>query len=959
MTELLAKLVELKSLPPGLHWFCSRSDAPRQRPIDPTHEDDKPVKAEDSITDDVEYRQTLVNESLQLFGYEDSTDLVPYKDYLTRQIDRQLGRCDICILEYYKSKRRMIEELRHDNDEEEVNQFSRILDQQDFARISRGLDRIASTLREIDASKRSRNVLRPAEQFALFEALSNEAFLDDGELCGNHFTETFALVQTYNHLRVVHYVPAMTKFLFDPDPSKCAWAKFAWSKLRKLLTKDDFEFAVRGPLFRQVNLIPEFGAEASFSQRLWTGMKEIVDKLNNDLVTHSLQAMEIDVPKLALNHLLFNSPGFHPLLQTIEKLLEIAPQDFWNSMDVVSPTTVIEQIFNNPQYDNLLLKATEQADYETSVLKDMLSWVDPFMASLKTVHQAQACRSLTFQFMDRLQAERFPTQTRTECFRTGLGVLNWALSHSTEDDSSFDQIGRVVAAEILEIVSIYIQRILNVFCLSREDPFRMLTGEACMRAVKFSLALECKSLRTDQETLKEEKELHSGFCSHSPAIWVAVVSHLDRGNVDLARAALTGINDLTGLEKFRTNGDKIYQKEKGDFNTTFSHLTHLVCQMLERINDFDPSDLDTLFRHPETATALVASLFSPDASTYEAGVNLIKSISLEGARKEAIRHLLLPFFETTLNSFSWSIQRIAHNRTYASCPRMLKTSTDVLDILCDSQDGLLRTRPLIDHSDFKAVESFWGHQWDVLRVIYEMTEEWGRTKVSDTATLKEFCRDTMQFSDRLFDQFSIFASSLDSAPVIKHGEGDDEAKYLRAGQRLLTHPGKTMDSMVKWLRLRDPYLASTSVRLTIKLLDRMSEAGMKLAKTAGKFLEYVIRGDPQGRTHLTVAEKAELARATEKNLGHAIVALGNENPPSDSSRASSVSLAADTRKKKATTIDIDKWKANAKSSVLSDGVINNEEFGDSNLEDEETQSFAKTFDLRGQQAYKNSSLSAI
>ncbi|KAL9608473.1 MAG: hypothetical protein Q9167_006705 [Letrouitia subvulpina] len=846
-----------------------------------------------------------------------------------------------------------------DNDEEEVNQFSRILDRQDFARISRGLDRTASRLSEVDASKRSKDVLRPAEQFSLFEALSNEVFLDDEELCETHFNEIFALVQTYKHLRVNHYVPAMTKFLFDPDPSKSAWAKFAWSKIRRHLTKDDFEFAVRGPLFRQVNLIPELGAEASFSQRLWAGMKEIVDKLNNDLVTHSLQAMEIDVPKLALNHLLFNSPGFHPLLQTVGKLLEIAPQDFWNSMDVVSPTTVIEQIFNNPQYDNLLLKDTEQDDYEISVLKDMLSWVKPFLASLKTVHQAQACRSLTFQFMDRLQAERFPTRTKTECFRTGLGVLNWALSHSIKDNSFLGQIGRVVAAEILGIVSNYIQRILNVFSLSCEDPFRMLTEESCMKAVKVSLALECKSLRTDQETLKEEKELHSGFCSYSPAIWVAVVSHLDRGNVDLARAALAGISDLTGLEKFKRDSDNIYQKEKSDFNATFGHLTQLVCQMLERINDFDPSDLDTLFQHPETATALVASLFSPDASTYEAGVNLIKSISSEGARKEAIRHLLLPFFGTTLNSFSWSIRRIAHNRTYASCPRMLKTSADVLDILCDSQDGLLRTRPISDHSDAKAVESFWCHQWDVLRVIYEMTEEWALTKVSDTATLKEFCRDTMQFSDRLFDQFGIIASSLDSAPVIKHGEGDDKANGTRASQRLLAHPGKTMDSMVRWLRLRDQYLASTSVRLTIKLLDRMSEAGMKLAKTAGKFLEYVIRGEPQGRTHLTVAEKADLARATEKNLGHAIVTLGNENPPSDSSRASSVPLAADTRKEKASTIDIDKWKAKAKSSLLSDEIINIEELGDSNLEDEEMQSLAKTFDLKGQHAYKNSSLSAI
>ena len=199
------------------------------------------------------------------------------------------------------------------------------------------------------------------------------------------------------------------------------------------------------------------------------------------------------------------------------------------------------------------------------------------------------------------------------------------------------------------------------------------------------------------------------------------MQQLDQRNIPLARAALSGINGLTGLEKFETKKDVAHKKQKSDFNIRLGHFTHLVCLMLERINDFDPSDLDELFHHPTTATALVASLFSPDASTFEAGVNLMKSISSESARKEAVRHILNPYFETTLDSLSRSLRRIAQTQSFASCVRMLKTCNDVLDILCNSQNGLLRTKQLQGRSEVIALENFWKHQWIILTMIYQMT----------------------------------------------------------------------------------------------------------------------------------------------------------------------------------------------------------------------------------------------
>ena len=859
-----------------------------------------------------------------------------------------------------------------DYDDQEVAAFFKIFDDRDIDRIKRGLENAARTLRNTIPEKRGKEVLETPALLSIFEALSCEAFLTDYDLVRQHLDEPFTMVQSNKRLQVTSYVPAATVFLFDPDQSRCFWALQTWSKYSIRPTKDDFDFAIRDPLLRTLNLASGTVAEPNFIQRLWCGMRLVVDKLDKDLITHSLRAMEVDVFRLALEHLQYDTAGLRFLLQTIQRLLEISPEDFWDSMGAISPTTVIEQVYNNPHYDRFIMDARQGEKYEFSALKDMLSWIQPFMASLQTVHQPAACRSLAFQLMDRLQGDRFPTFAKIECYQVGLGVLSWTLNNCNKEKTVFYAVGRVVAAETLEVVSTYIERILAIPSLPRGDEYYQQLAEHCLRVIKSALALECKSLRTDQEALQEDKSLPHGFSSYSPAIWGAVVHHLDRGNIILAKAALVGINDLTGLEKFKTKTVGNHIKEKSEFNVTFGHLTHLVCQMLERINDFNPEDLDKLFRQPETATALVASLFSADASTYEAGVNLIKSISSESARKEAIGHLLVTFFETTLNSFSWSVRRIANKRTFASCPRMLKTCADVLDILCNTQDGLLRTRTFSTIAEIKAVEHFWEHQWDALKVIYEMTEDWSR-QGNDSGVMKEFCRDTMQFSERFFDQYSIFASAIDSAVLLKQEGGTNGTKGHEAGKELLRHPARTMESMVSWLRLRDMYLAGTSVKLVQKVLGRLTEWKMTLTEAPCKFLEHVIRGSSQGRTHLTPQEKAELARALEDNLGRAIAIIDTDHEQSDSSRAQSVESGRSqsvrgqrviprsglAQKTRPGTIDLEAWGAKAKAAREVIGVPDEDEYGDSDILDDDILSASRSVEMLKEKQAKRSSTATL
>ena len=834
-----------------------------------------------------------------------------------------------------------------------------IFNDRDIQRIKRGLDGATRKLEATHPTNRHKDVLELPSQLALFESLCCEAFFANNSHLQEHFQRPFTLVQTNSSLRITRYVPGATSFLFDTDQERRTWATHTWSKYKTIPTEEDFDFAIRDALLLNMRRTLGPVTDITTLQRLWYGLGLITKRLDNNLVTHSLRALDIDIFRLALEHLNYPMEGLRYLIQTIKRLLELAPKDFWDSMGTISPTTFIEQVFNNPQFDKFMMKAKEDEVYELSALNDMLAWIRPFMTSLETVHQAGACRSLGFQLLDRLQADRFPMYTRIECKRTGFATLGWTLINCNKEGATLSPTGRIVAAETLDVASTYVREIIEIPSLPNNNTLHEHCADTCLKIVKVALALECKSLKTDREALRQHKEFSDGYASYSPAIWDAVVQHLDRGNVAVAKAALVGINDLTGLEKFKVNADEtpkdkmdeIYTKAKSGFNVKFGRLTHLVCQILERINDFGPSDLDKLFRHSDTATALVASLFSPDANLYEAGVNLIKSISSESARKEAIGHLLRTFLETTLNAFSWSIRRIARNRTFASCPRMLKTSSDVLDILCDTQHGLLRTRLLTGIPETKALESFWECQWEGLRVIYEMTEEWSRAKVADSNVLKEFCRDTMQFSERFFDQYSVFATAIDSAISVKQEEGITGTQESKAGKGLLEHPARIMEAMSKWLRLRDIFLVEISVKLTHKVLDRLTGMSMTLVEGPCKFLEQVINNGPQGRTHLKPQEKAELARALESNLGRTVALADTDGeqsgPASDRSREQPLAVK---RKSKVGIIDLETWRSKSKSfqPVVE---VSDDEFGDSDILDQDLLSVSSSTELmKGMQA---------
>jgi senataxin len=769
---------------------------------------------------------------------------------------------------------------------------------------------------------------------AIAESLCCDALLRDEGLLAKYFDEPFKMVQGKRGLGIRQYIPATTKFLFDSNTDRCKWAQQRWHEFDRSPTKIEFDWAMKDALIDNLKRASAPNVTANQVQRLWFGLQLIMDNLDKDRITHSLRALDQDFCQILMQHFHIQTAGLRFMLHTFRILLEKASSVFWEAMGPISPVTVIEQIFTNPQYNDFLLRVKENEMFEDSALKDMLGWIDPFVSSLPSANQPQACRSLANELLNLRQDNRFPNLARSHCYCTGVTALQrMAQRFSESTPPSSLSVARATFSEIQEIVGIYAKSLLDppgyVPKLNQPGEDRLPSN---LEVVSKSLELECSCLKTDFEILQKNNSLEHPMIACSPKIWSAVASRMQVvQDTALAQGALIAFIPLVGLETFRSRGD--LNSSKSQFNQTFGLFTAFECQILEQIADFSPEHIDDLLKPSHTATPLISSLFSVDQNVSQTVVELIKNITGQPGRKEAINHLVMAFFATAINAFNFSYRRFAKLPTFSCAPLMIRTGKDLVDELCDPQRGILRIRSLKDERETAAIMNLWSYLWGALGLIFKMTEQWTTEGTGlDKQANMNFCRDTMQLAELLFESYDAFAGALNAARSLSENSSQSgDSKEMT----LLQYPAFTLRFLVYWLRFRDEYLAATSVKLVLLILRRLGEFGLKVDSNTLSSIENISLKDSSGKertkTMLTPQQKAELCRALDTYLGRtpgSRDAEGRIKPPKQST------LTAWT--KSASTNDMA-----SESSVqeISD------EFGDSEILDEDILELSRSLDV--------------
>lgn len=557
-----------------------------------------------------------------------------------------------------------------------------------------------------------------------------------------------------------------------------------------------------------------------------------------------------------------------------------------------------------------------------------MSWALAFLKSIKPPGRPVACHPLVFQLFQRVRSDKLSEEARVACFKVALNAIHMVVCTFSEEEANRSAASRLAVSSALDLVSTYLDEILSPkLQINKKDILRDAMG-----IVRNSIALETYCLKADFHVLMERKPMGHESCSFSPDIWDAVITNLMDDDVEVSRAVLTGVLPFTGLDEVRLR-DRSSVEVKDDsratlkndvskYNSVYGKIRDKIGQVIERISEFGGEHQDALLNEQQTCMALFAALLSGDDATYQAALAMIKSISGQSGRKEAIEHLLGASFSTCVYAIDWVIRRYANTKAFIHVPRLLRIGRDILEVLCDTT-GILRTKTL-DARGCSAVQSYWSYQWSELKVIFQHTEQWS-LEVHDKALLMDVARDTMQFAQALFDKYHLFLSILSRA---KPDKADEMPKILLDTDPVSTSgsPAKVFYSMSQWLRLRDQYLANTLTNLLTNMMRRLKEYGASMPEQNFEYLFGILVDGyrtQNGRnrsikTLLTAQQKAELTRALERYLEKAIV----EHP---------------TVKKQST---LSNWKLaddRSRSSTPGSGVIEikDDEFDDSELNDED------------------------
>jgi senataxin len=771
---------------------------------------------------------------------------------LKKRITSTTLGCGTCVREYYRILSEKRAELEAAYGTELVDEFFLRVDIFNNDRISNRLSHCANQLERLPESQRKLKNLDTESLFAFLEAMASPVYSQNESLLARYFDMPFKLLNGIKKLKPDSYLPAMTSFLFSNNPSRVEWAEYNWSRFERAPTRREFDGAVREPLVSAMARVHVSNLDREFLPGFWKGMRIIAAHLNADLITHSLRGLGgSNVFMLSLEHLHQNldSETFLAILATINEFLRKAPKAYWDSMGTINPQTVVEQILVNPNLPKLL------REDQLELLATALEFVEPFLQSLNPDKQPNACRSIAQHLIAKYRDRALASEIRKTCFSAAMSGIRQSLEILIRSTRIWGEVDPACIGELLDVFNDYASEIA--------DATKFLTNQTSvdtppgLLVVQKVVELDVALLSMAHHGIISKKPLMPHHFFKSGQIWKSLLRTVKAGRAQaVATRMLLGSRGLSMNEKFIATKHQALTKDMITFNNAFDSTMNQVNDVLEAINDWQPRDINSIFKSAELASGFVATLFFADKSVRITAVEILKTMSNEDDRRDAIRQVLSSTYLSAVTAFSQVIRSVERGKQYGPHSAAIRILSDVLDSLCNSQDGLLRSKDL-DAAECDATLSLWETLWELLTRIFESTEQWSK-QGHPKAEMHEFCRDVMQFAESLYGYHAVMVSSMSEE------DADSEAK-AKTTHDLLQYPNETMSAMVGWLRLADEFLISKIVTVFNTLLGNLRAAKLTVAKEVLSFVEQIINN--QVKAKLSASQRGSLMQSLESHGG--------------------------------------------------------------------------------------------
>jgi len=765
---------------------------------------------------------------------------------------------------------------------DEVDMMQARLAEFDTKRISEGLKRARGILEQkgpLNTAKLAQHDM--ASVLALFEALCSMPYLSLPEN-REDFNFVFENTQQKKPLKMdCGIIPTMTFFLFDDNPYRFNFAKAGWErKVPGSLKLEEWDWSVAFQLGKQITTASAAKGTPTPERicRFWRGFRVILPVLSEQQIREQLRGMEVtpSVYFLALEHLGTHSPdALLEVLKGLRGLMEKSPTSFWSAFDQVTPSQMVEEIFKSPAFrpflNNSLLPDRMEDDGDKKV-PALAVWIKSLIRSLPANRRSDACESLLRHLFETFRPDPGASQeARATSTLAGLVALDESLQGYLGTDSLFDtQTALIMVNQLLNRVVQYRDVIISAAQLKPGDRYNAGLSHTALGITHSALALDAKATRIEWNALIDGKPVQDAVKRDSGALWESFLEMLWSGRVELAKAMLMATLPLMNIEQFIPARKESLTMPLKRFNERFQQQTAAIGRMLGRLSDFNPSDLDMFCSESggKTIQPIVATLFHGEEPIREAGFELVKAITSETLPSDAITKMLEEYLSPFLGAFTETVDHLlAEDATRSPWTHMLpllKCGEFILDGLCDPSVGQLRLKTLTP-GEHALVTTWWESQWRVVSHSFKMMRTW-HVKV-DKKVMEDFCRDVMEFANKLLAQDGLMASALS-----KRKNSDAAAAEA---MKIVLDPPSTISSnaIVEMLQLRDKYLIQGIVDVLKKLLTRLKDNDMVLPKKTIALLHNMVK-----RRHFNNGEAGYVVKTnmTDNQRIELLKALGEE-----------------------------------------------------------------------------------
>ena len=753
------------------------------------------------------------------------------------------------------------------------------LNQFDKQRIDRGLKRARELLEEHGPMGSSKLVQHDMTAvLALFEALCCMPYLSQPENRAN-FNYVFENTQKKKPLRMQGgIIPTMTFFLFDEDFYRRRFAEAAWERITPgALSEDEWDWSVTNEL-RHAILTTRSNASGDKIRRFWQGFLLILRSLSEQRILESLRGMEVQpsIYYLALEHLSTDSDeALTMVLKGLKSLMERSPKAFWDALNQVTPSQLVEEIIKSPAFRSFLNKSLSPelmvVDEDLKV-PALAAWVRALIRSLKLTDRSDACESLLRHLFETFRQDPTATpESRATCVLTGLVTLGESLEGFLQLDRFDPGTQLIMVNQLLNRVIQYREVIIDATKLKPGDKYNVGLSRSAISIIQSALALDAKATWIEWDALLNKKPVQDAVNRDSGRLWESFLELLWFGQVDLAKAMLMATLPLRSIEKFIPNRKEKLSMEEQKFNHRYQQQTTAIGRMLGRLSDFNPADLHAFCSDPQSKTIhpIVATLIHGEEAIREAGFELIKAITGEFTPSDAVNKMVEDYFSPFLEAMSGALDSIT-NAEESNCPwshmlPILQCSEFVLNGLSDPSVGQLRVKTLTQ-AEHIIVKRWWESEWRVVGHSFRSMRGW-HAKV-DKKVLENFCRDVMELAEKFLAEDGVMASALSQHSTQSNAPANRDAAS-EAMKLVLEPPRLQSSALADMLCLRDKYLIQGIIGVIKKLLRRLKEQEMDLPRKTVAMLGYMLKKsqtsggkwDYVTKTNLTDEQRIELLKA--------------------------------------------------------------------------------------------------